>query len=188
MKQLWAPWRMAYIEGAASPPDACFLCTAAADDAPDDAHVVEQAALTITVLNRFPYSSGHVMVVPRRHAPDILALTPDEGAAVFSGTQRAVQALDAALHPGGYNIGLNQGAVAGASIEHVHLHVVPRWGGDTNFMPVLADTKVPPAPLYQPAKKRRAAYARLTKAGVARPGRGAGAGSKGIVRKPWVPS
>ena len=164
MKQLWAPWRMAYIEGAASPPDACFLCTAAAADAPDDAHVVEQTALTITVLNRFPYSSGHVMVVPRRHAPDILSLTPDEGSAVFSGTQRAVRALDAALHPGGYNIGLNQGAVAGASVEHFHLHVVPRWGGDTNYMPVLADTKVLPEHLDSTAEKLRAAYAGLSQA------------------------
>src|ERR1700694_5416310 len=161
MKQLWAPWRMAYIEGAASPPDACFLCTAAAADAPDDAHVVEQTALTITVLNRFPYSSGHVMVVPRRHAPDILSLTPDEGSAVFSGTQRAVQALNAALHPGGYNIGLNQGAVAGASIEHFHLHVVPRWGGDTNFMPVLGDVKVLPEHLEITAVNVREAFNRL---------------------------
>ena len=159
MKQLWAPWRMAYIEGAASPPDECFLCTAAAADAPDDAHVVEQTALTITVLNRFPYSSGHVMVVPRRHVPDILALTPDEGSAVFSGMHRAVEALDAAMNPGGYNIGINQGAVAGASVEHVHFHVVPRWGGDTNFMPVLADTKVLPEHLDATAAKLRAAYA-----------------------------
>src|ERR1700694_2665022 len=159
MKQLWAPWRMAYIEGAASPPDACFLCTAAAADAPDDVHVVEQTPLTITVLNRFPYSSGHVMVVPRRHGAAILALTADEGSAVFSGTQRAVQALNAALHPGGYNIGINQGAAPGASVEHVHLHVVPRWGGDTNFMPVLADTKVLPEHLDATAAKLRGAYA-----------------------------
>ena len=150
---------MAYIDGAASPPDECFLCRAAADDAPADAHVVERTALTVTVLNRFPYSSGHVMVVPRRHAPDILALSPDEGSAVFSGMQRAVQALDAAMNPGGYNIGINQGAVAGASVEHAHLHVVPRWGGDTNFMPVLADTKVLPEHLDATAEKLRAAYA-----------------------------
>src|ERR1700736_1905061 len=161
MKQLWAPWRMAYIEGAASPPDACFLCTAAAADAPDDAHVVEQTALTITLLNRFPYSSGHVMVVPRRHAPDILALTPDEGSAGFSGLQRAVRALDEALNPGGYNVGINQGSVAGASIEHVHLHVVPRWGGDTNFMPVTGDTKVLPESVEQTAGRLRSAFAEL---------------------------
>jgi ATP adenylyltransferase len=160
MKQLWAPWRMAYIDGAASP-DGCFLCRAVADDAPPDAHVVERAELTVTLLNRFPYSSGHVMVVPRRHAPDILALTPDEGSAVFSGLQRAVRALDAALNPGGYNVGINQGAVAGASIEHVHLHVVPRWAGDTNFMPVLADTKVLPEHLDATAEKLRAAYSSL---------------------------
>jgi ATP adenylyltransferase len=121
--------------------------------------VVERTALTVTVLNRFPYSSGHVMVVPRRHVPDILALTPDEGSAVFSGMQRAVEALDAAMNPGGYNVGINQGAVAGASVEHVHLHVVPRWGGDTNFMPVLADTKVLPEHLDATAAKLRVAYA-----------------------------
>jgi len=123
--------------------------------------VVERAELTVTLLNRFPYSSGHVMVVPRRHVPDVLSLSADEGSAVFSGMQRAVQVLDAALTPGGYNIGINQGAVAGASIEHVHLHVVPRWGGDTNFMPVLADTKVLPEHLDATAEKLRAAYSSL---------------------------
>ena len=123
--------------------------------------MVERAELTVTLLNRFPYSSGHVMVVPRRHVPDVLSLSADEGSAVFSGMQRAVQVLDAALTPGGYNIGINQGAVAGASIEHVHLHVVPRWGGDTNFMPVLADTKVLPEHLDATAEKLRAAYSSL---------------------------
>ncbi len=93
--------------------------------------------LTFTLLNRYPYSSGHVMVVPVRHAPDLVALTPDEGAAVFAATQRAIRALTEAMHPGGFNIGINQGAAAGASVEHIHMHVVPRWGGDTNFMPVL---------------------------------------------------
>src|ERR1700730_14976707 len=157
MKQLWAPWRMAYRDGAGSQ-DGGFLCRAVADDAPPDAHVVERSELTVTLLNRFPYSSGHVMVVPRRHASDILTPTPDEGSAVFSGLQRAVRALDEALNPGGYNVGINQGAVAGASIEHVHLHVVPRWGGDTNFMPVLADTKGLPEHLDATAARLRAAY------------------------------
>src|SRR4030088_3098042 len=99
------------------------------------------------------------MVAPRRHAPAILALTPDEGSAVFSGMQRAVEALDAAMNPGGYNIGINQGAVAGASVEHVHLHVGRRWGGNRIFMRGRPDTKVWPEPLDATAAKRRAAYA-----------------------------
>ena len=105
---------------------------------------MDRDELTFTLLNRYPYSSGHVMVVPLRHAPDLVSLSAEEGAAMFAATQRAIRALTEAMHPGGYNIGINQGAAAGASVEHVHLHVVPRWGGDTNFMPVLGDVKVLP--------------------------------------------
>jgi ATP adenylyltransferase len=103
-----------------------------------------------------------VLVVPHRHAPDVTALSPAEGAAMFGAVQRAVRALQAALGPDGFNIGINHGRVAGAGIaDHVHTHVVPRWDGDTNFMPVLADVKVLPEHLDRTAERLRAAYREL---------------------------
>ena len=161
MKQLWAPWRMVYVGGDEKPAGDCFLCAAANEDGQATASVVERAERTFTMLNRFPYSSGHLLIVPRRHVPDILGLSEEEGGALFSATQRALLALGVAMSPDGYNVGVNHGEAAGASIEHVHLHVVPRWSGDTNFMPVLADTKVLPEHLEATAEKLRAAFSRL---------------------------
>jgi ATP adenylyltransferase len=153
---------MAYVSSAPGPADGdCFLCAAVAETTTEGSLVVERAELTLTILNRFPYSSGHLMVAPLRHAPDLIALTADEGAAVFAATQRAIRALTEAMHPGGFNIGVNQGDAAGASIEHFHLHVVPRWGGDTNFMPVLGDVKVLPEHLETTAVNVREAFNRL---------------------------
>jgi ATP adenylyltransferase len=153
---------MAYVSsGPSSADSACFLCDAAKEESSEHSLVVDRDALTFTLLNRYPYSSGHVMVVPVRHAPDLVSLTSDEGSAVFAATQRAIRALTAAMHPGGFNIGINQGAAAGASVEHIHMHVVPRWGGDTNFMPVLADVKVLPEHLETTAVSLRAAFDHL---------------------------
>jgi ATP adenylyltransferase len=151
---------MAYVGGERTH-EGCVLC--AIGDGDDDGNrVVEQAELTFTVLNLFPYSSGHVMVVPRRHLADLTDLDDLEGAALFAGAQRAMRALRDALNPDGFNVGLNSGAAAGAGLaDHVHLHVVPRWSGDTNFMPVLADVKVIPEHMEQTAKTLREAYARL---------------------------
>jgi ATP adenylyltransferase len=151
---------MAYVGGERTH-QGCVLCAIARGE-DEGNRVVEQAELTYTVLNLFPYSSGHAMVVPRRHLPDITQLDAAEGAALFAGTQRAVRALQAALQPDGFNLGVNAGTAAGAGIaEHVHLHVVPRWSGDTNFMPVLADVKVLPEHIEQTAAKLRQAYAEL---------------------------
>jgi ATP adenylyltransferase len=153
---------MAYVSsGPSADEGGCFLCTAANEPASETSLVVDRDELTLTLLNRYPYSSGHLMVAPLRHTPDLVSLTPDEGAAVFTATQRAIRALTEAMHPGGFNIGVNQGAAAGASIEHFHLHVVPRWGGDTNFMPVLGDVKVLPEHLETTAKNLRASFNRL---------------------------
>jgi ATP adenylyltransferase len=148
---------MAYVGGEESPQEGCFLCRAAGPEA-ESSLVVERAGATVTLLNRFPYSSGHVMVVPIRHAADVLELDEGEGAALFAGVQRSLRAIRAALHPEGFNIGINLGAAAGASVEHVHVHVVPRWGGDTNFMPVVGDVKVLPEHLDATAVKLREAY------------------------------
>jgi ATP adenylyltransferase len=156
---------MVYVGGQEATPEGCFLCNAASADLAstdtDASLVVEQAELTVTVLNRFPYSSGHLMVAPRRHAPDLLAITPEEGAAMLAGTQRAIRALQDVMHPEGFNIGVNHGEAAGASVEHLHQHVVPRWSGDTNFMPVLGDVKVLPEHLQQTSQHLRAALAAL---------------------------
>jgi ATP adenylyltransferase len=150
---------MAYVS--TSPPDSdgsCFLCNATKGD---DSLVVERGELAYTLLNRYPYTSGHLMAVPVRHAAGVLALTAGEGAAIFSATQRAIRVLTDAMHPDGFNIGINQGSAAGASTEHVHVHVVPRWAGDTNFMPVLGDVKVLPQDLETTAATLREAFARL---------------------------
>ena len=152
---------MAYVSGAPSATDdVCFLCAAASGIA-DQSLVVDRGKLVYILMNRFPYTSGHLMVVPVRHTPGVLALTPDEGAAIFVATQRAIRVLTDAMHPDGFNIGINQGSAAGASAEHVHQHVVPRWAGDTNFMPVLGDVKVLPQDLETTAANLREAFARL---------------------------
>jgi len=153
---------MAYVSGA--PPstrEVCFLCAAATDGGVDESLVVDRGSLAYILMNRYPYTSGHLMVVPIRHTPGVLTLTADEGGAIFAATQRAIRALTDALHPDGFNIGINQGSAAGASAEHVHLHVVPRWAGDTNFMPVVGDVKVLPEDLDTTAATLREALTRL---------------------------
>jgi ATP adenylyltransferase len=149
---------MAYVSGDSPAPEGCFIC-AAAGAGPEDSLLVERAERTVTLLNRFPYSSGHVMVAPRRHAADLRDLGPEECLALLQAAQRALDALSAVMHPGGFNVGFNLGAAAGASVDHLHLHVVPRWGSDTNFMPVLADTKVLPEHLEVTARRLREALA-----------------------------
>jgi len=152
---------MAYVSSSpAETGDECFLCAAARGDG-DQSLVVGRGRLAYLLMNRFPYTSGHLMAVPVRHTPGVLSLTEEEGAAVFAATQRAVRVLTDALHPDGFNIGVNQGSAAGASAEHVHVHVVPRWAGDTNFMPVLGDVKVFPQDLETTAANLREAFTRL---------------------------
>jgi ATP adenylyltransferase len=150
---------MAYVSGSPQDGDGnCFLCAAANGD---DPLVVDRGELAFSLRNRYPDTSGHLMAVPVRHAAGVLALTPAEGAAIFAATQRAIQVLADAMHPDGFNIGINQGSAAGASAEHVHVHIVPRWAGDTNFMPVLGDVKVLPQDLETTATNLREAFARL---------------------------
>jgi ATP adenylyltransferase len=145
MDQLWAPWRLAYVKAAQKPQpgDACFICAGlAADD--DRANLVAlRTPQSVVVLNRFPYNNGHLLVAPRAHKGRLDELTADEVLDVMETLRRMVDALDTLMKPDGYNIGLNLGHAAGAGLPgHLHWHVVPRWHGDTNFMPVLADVKV----------------------------------------------
>jgi ATP adenylyltransferase len=154
---------MAYVTGAGAGDTACFLCLAAeaeAGDGRDEGLIVERTDETLSLMNLFPYTSGHVLVAPRRHVADLRDLTPEEGMALLAATQRMLGAIGRALQPAGFNVGLNLGRAAGASIDHLHLHVVPRWGGDTNFMPVLADVKVLPEHVEVTAEKLREALAR----------------------------
>jgi ATP adenylyltransferase len=147
--RLWTPHRLAYIRGENKPAsndegeDCPFCRIPERSDA--DALIVARGQSGYVVLNLYPYNSGHLMVVPYRHVADYIDLTPEEVAEVGDFTQRAIRALTAAMSPHGFNVGLNQGVVAGAGIAaHLHQHVVPRWGGDTNFMPIVAQTRVLP--------------------------------------------
>jgi ATP adenylyltransferase len=145
MDHLWAPWRLAYVAAARPPGDEepCFICQGLADH-DDRRHLIAlRTPLSVVVLNRFPYNNGHLLVAPQAHKGRLDALTPDEVLETAHTLNRAVRLLDRLMHPDGYNIGLNLGKAAGAGLPgHLHWHVVPRWDGDTNFMPVLTDTKV----------------------------------------------
>lgn len=145
-QRLWTPHRLAYIKGENKPEadDSCPFCSLPdLDDV--DALIVRRGQLAYAVLNLYPYNPGHLMVVPFRHVADFTELTVDELAEVSALTARAMTAVRAASGAHGFNLGINQGTVAGAGIAaHLHQHVVPRWGGDTNFMPVVGHTKVLP--------------------------------------------
>lgn len=146
--RLWTPHRMAYIRGESKPVDdaageGCPFCRAPVDDA--HGLVVARGDLVYAVLNRYPYNTGHLLVCPYRHVPDYTDLTAGEVGELGEFTQVSIRTLRAVSGAQGFNVGLNQGAVAGAGIAaHLHQHVVPRWGGDTNFMPVVGQTRVLP--------------------------------------------
>ena len=146
MEQIWAPWRLAFIK---SPkPDTCFLCDAVHGDDDRGSLLLCRTDLSICIMNRYPYNNGHLMVAPNRHEGDLGRLTGDELADMALLLQRSVAALRETVGPHGFNIGANLGKVAGAGVpDHLHLHIVPRWDGDTNFMPVTGDTKVVPQAL-----------------------------------------
>jgi ATP adenylyltransferase len=148
-RPLWAPWRIEYVTG---PKDGeCIFCVAASesdDDRPPASRPLDRGSRCFTLLNTFPYAPGHVMVAPYRHVSDLEELDEEEQIDVMRLTRRSIVALRAAMSPVGFNVGFNLGKVAGAGIaDHLHLHVVPRWEGDTNFMPLLADTHVIPQAL-----------------------------------------
>jgi ATP adenylyltransferase len=145
MEQLWAPWRLAYV-AAAKPPaadDPCFICRSLAEQDDRRNLLPLRTAHSVVLLNRFPYNNGHLLVAPRAHKGHLDELTPEEVTETQLTLGRMVSILNDLMHPDGYNLGLNLGRVAGAGLPgHLHWHIVPRWAGDTNFMPVLADTKV----------------------------------------------
>jgi ATP adenylyltransferase len=146
MRQLWAPWRLEYIRSADAD-DGCVLCRAvAADDA--DGLVVHRGEHALVLVNKYPYASGHLMVAPYRHESELGDLTDEEALEIHRLASAAIGTLAQEMQPQGFNLGWNLGRIAGAGVVgHVHLHVVPRWAGDTNFMPVLADARVIPESL-----------------------------------------
>jgi ATP adenylyltransferase len=159
-KPLWAPWRLEYIQQA-DELEGCVFCKEAAGELSDDESLLVQGGpVAFAILNKFPYSSGHLMVAPVRHVGSLGELTDNEAIELHRLAVAGVDALGRAYGPDGFNLGWNLGHVAGAGItDHVHQHVVPRWSGDTNFMPVLADVKVLPEHLLATRDRLREAWA-----------------------------
>jgi ATP adenylyltransferase len=158
-RPLWAPWRLDYIQRAGSR-DGCVFCTEAAGEVEDgDSLVVHRGEHAFALLNRFPYTSGHLLVSPYRHVGELADLSEAEAAELHRLLVSSVASLRTAYRPDAFNVGWNLGAVAGGSISgHLHEHVVPRWSGDTNFMPVLGDVRVLPEHLLDTREKLRAAW------------------------------
>ena len=146
MKQVWAPWRIDYILGPKE--GGCFLCELIAADQDRQHHVLQRGQTCVVVMNRYPYTGGHLMVAPYRHVAEVEHLTTVERTELMDLTSRSVEVLRKVMHPQGFNLGINLGAAAGAGLkDHLHQHIVPRWVGDTNFMPVLGGTTVIPQAL-----------------------------------------
>jgi ATP adenylyltransferase len=143
-QRIWAPWRLEYVKDASKDNEnECIFCAALAAEDDEAMLIVTRGERCFVILNKFPYTNGHLMVAPFQHVAAIQELDADTLAEMMSLAQRGMTALEASYAPHGYNVGFNQGRVAGAGVEHhIHMHVVPRWGGDTNFMPVLGDTRV----------------------------------------------
>lgn len=156
MDTLWAPWRMEYIRQPKT--EGCFLC-ANFRSSEDRANLVLHRGKTCgLVMNRYPYNNGHLMVAPYRHIAGMHEMTDDERLEMMKLSDRAIAALRSVARPDGFNLGVNLGRVAGAGLEtHLHLHVVPRWNGDTNFMPVVGCTKIVPQALEELGEQLRAA-------------------------------
>ena len=146
MKRIWAPWRMKYI--LKSQKKGCFLCDICRSNKDKMNLVLKRGKLNFLLLNRYPYNNGHLLVTPYRHVDSLEQMIADEMAEMMEMASMACKTLRKSLHPDGFNIGLNIGKAAGAGLkDHVHLHIVPRWEGDTNFMPVLGEVKIIPQPL-----------------------------------------
>ena len=158
MERLWAPWRLEYV-GSADSATGCVFCDALAGD-DEERLVVHRGELAFALLNRFPYTSGHFMVAPNRHTGDLAGLERGRGASRSTALPPTGSRRSRELYsPDGFNLGWNIGRAAGAGIvDHVHLHVVPRWSGDTNFMPVLADVRVLPEHLAATRERLAAAW------------------------------
>lgn len=164
MKNLWSPWRSKYIESfkKENENDSCIFCEAVDKEVTDSNNLlVSKSFLTITMLNLYPYNNGHLMIIPKRHIGNLDELSKDESLAIMDEIKSAQNALTQVYQPQGFNIGANLGRAGGAGIEnHIHFHIVPRWNGDTNFMPVLGEVKVISQDLLDSKHKLIKAYNR----------------------------
>ncbi len=156
MKFLWAPWRMDYI--LREKEEGCFFCKTPLEHRDRENLILYRGKSGFVVMNKFPYSNGHLLIVPYRHCITIEDLRGGEMKELFNLVKAGSRALREALHPHGLNIGVNVGKAGGAGEDHIHIHVVPRWVGDTNFMPVLGETKVIPQYLDETYRKLKAAF------------------------------
>ena len=145
MERLWSPWRSQYIESFQTPSDGqhCVFCAAHAGTDDASVYLLHRAQHSFIIMNLYPYNSGHLLIIPNRHVATLKDLREEEKAELMDMIEFGVAMLEKALAPHGHNIGANLGRAAGAGIaEHLHFHIVPRWNGDTNFMPIFSDTKV----------------------------------------------
>lgn len=149
--RIWAPWRLDYVKDASKDmEEECIFCAKPAAEDDEANLIVHRGTYAFVILNLFPYTNGHLMVAPYEHTSRFQDLTAATMAEMTGLAQQAIRLMEEIYGPHGFNLGLNQGRAAGAGVEHhIHLHVVPRWGGDTNFMPVTADTRVMPQTLDQ---------------------------------------
>ena len=160
MERLWSPWRMEYINAAHDDDVECIFCELPARGDDEQYFILTRGEHAFAMLNAYPYNPGHLMVAPVRHVGEMTELTPEEIADAGRLQQRAVQALRDEMDPHGFNVGMNLGRVAGAGVPgHLHWHVVPRWNGDTNFMPVTGHTRVLPESLDDTYKKLKPRFA-----------------------------
>lgn len=158
MEHLWSPWRMQYVTGGTARPD-CVFCAASSDEG-QAALIVHRGVVAYVILNLFPYNNGHLMVVPYRHIASLVDATPDELLELMTLTRTSEQVLRKAYEPQGLNVGLNLGKAAGAGVaDHLHIHLVPRWTGDTNFMTTVGGSRVLPETLDVTAARLRPLFA-----------------------------
>ncbi len=158
MKQLWAPWRLAFVEKA-NHDAGCIFCEQPALQHDRRTYIVWRGRHAYVMMNIYPYNNGHLLIAPYQHLANIEDLPPSVLLDMMRLVQRAIKAIRLAYAPEGFNLGINQGRVAGAGIEHhIHLHIVPRWGADTNFMPLLGETRVLPQHLKASFARLKAAF------------------------------
>lgn len=160
-ERLWAFWRIRYIEAVKKGRRGCFFCDSPREGDDEKNLILHRGERTFTILNRFPYNPGHLLVAPYRHMKEIDQLSKEELSELFDMVAFSLRVVKVALNPDGVNVGINIGRVAGAGEEHLHVHVVPRWEGDTSFMPLLADVKVVPEALQDTFAKLKEGLRKL---------------------------
>ncbi|WP_456370666.1 HIT family protein [Geoglobus sp.] len=161
MKRIFAPWRIRYITSPKH--DGCIFCDFPRENRDEERLIVHRGETCFVIMNNYPYNPGHVMISPYRHVGEIEKLEERELLEMMVLAQKTVEVIKRVMSPDGFNLGINLGKVAGAGIEdHIHLHIVPRWNGDTNFMPVIADVRVIPEAVEETYKKLKDGFEKLT--------------------------